>query len=65
MKTIGEKLKELRLNADLSQAEFSKIINVTPSAIGMYEQDRRVPRDEIKKRISNFYSISVDNIFFT
>lgn len=65
MKTVGERLKKLRLDANMSQAEFSRIIEVTPSAIGMYEQDRRVPRDDIKKRISDYYNLSVDSIFFT
>ncbi len=30
----------------------------------MYERDERVPRDEVKVRISNFFGVSVQELFF-
>lgn len=37
------RLKMLRIKSGLSQVELAKAINVSPSAIGMYEQGRREP----------------------
>ena len=30
----------------------------------MYERGERVPRDEIKKRLSDYYKVSVQELFF-
>ncbi len=37
------RLKMLRIKSGLSQVELAKAVNVSPSAIGMYEQERREP----------------------
>lgn len=37
------RLKMLRIKSGLSQVELAKAVNVSPSAIGMYEQGRREP----------------------
>lgn len=60
---IGAKLKELRGNTTLTDA--SKAIKVSSSALAMYENGYRVPRDEIKIRIANHYGVSVESIFYT
>lgn len=36
-------LKKLREEKRMTQAELSKALEISPSAIGMYEQGRRVP----------------------
>lgn len=61
--SIGEKLVALRENR--SQKEVAEAINVSQSALSMYEKDERVPRDEIKVRLSNYYGVSVQALFFT
>lgn len=60
--TIGAKLKELR--GDKTQEQVANAIGVTKSAYAMYERDERVPRDEVKKRIANYYHTTVGIIFF-
>jgi len=60
--SIGTKLKELR--GDKTQEQVANAIGVTKSAYAMYERDERVPRDEVKKRIANYYHTSVGIIFF-
>jgi transcriptional regulator with XRE-family HTH domain len=62
-KMIGKKLAKLRGNK--TQEEVAKALNVSVSAIGMYESGQRIPRDEVKKKISDYYSCSVGEIFFT
>ncbi|MFP5528347.1 helix-turn-helix transcriptional regulator [Peptococcus simiae] len=52
------------LRGDRTQEEVAKAIGVTKSAISMYENNERVPRDEIKRRIAVYFNTSVENIFF-
>lgn len=63
-KKIGEKLLALRTKAGLTQQELSDAIDVTVSAIGMYERNERIPRDEIKIRLARFFKVTVDDLFF-
>ena len=59
---IAERLIALR--GSKTQAEVAQAIGVTPSAYSMYENGERVPRDEIKKKIAEYYKKSVATIFF-
>ena len=58
----NEQLKKLR--GEISQEEIAKRIGITKSSWAMYERGERVPRDEIKIRIANFFGKSVQEIFF-
>lgn len=60
--STGAKLKELR--GRKSQQEAADGIGITKSALAMYERNERVPRDEIKVRIANYYGVSVMFLFF-
>ena len=64
MKEFSEKLKMLRLKKGLTQEELAKETGVGVSAISMYEQGNRIPRDEIKIRLAKFFEESVEYIFF-
>ena len=64
---IANRLVELRGNR--SQEEVAKAVNISTSALSMYENGSRVPRDEIKIRLikirlAAFYGKSVQFIFF-
>ena len=54
--------KELRGNR--SQAEVAKAVMVSDSAISSYENDERVPRDDVKKRLAKYYESTVQDIFY-
>ena len=54
----------IKLRGSRTQAEVSQAIGVTPSAYSMYENGERIPRDEIKKRIAEYYKRTVNTIFF-
>lgn len=62
MQTIGQKLIALRGERDID--EVANSIGVTKQAIWNYENDKRVPRDDIKKKIADYYKKSVSFIFF-
>lgn len=49
LQTIGQKLIALRGDRDID--EVANSIGVTKQAIWNYENDKRVPRDDIKKKM--------------
>lgn len=59
---IGETLRKLRGNR--TQAEVAKALEISISALSMYENGERIPRDEVKKRIAEYYGRTVQYIFF-
>lgn len=58
----NEQLKKLRGKA--SQGEIARKIGITKSSWAMYERGERVPRDEVKVKIANFFGKTVQEIFF-
>lgn len=59
---IAKKLMELRGNR--SREEVAKACGISISALAMYEQGERIPRDDIKIRLASYYNRSVNFIFF-
>lgn len=59
---IGADLRALRGNK--TREEVAEAIGVSPSAIAMYELGERIPRDEVKVALSNYYGIAVGALFF-
>ena len=59
---IGKRLLSLR--GDKSQEQVANDLGLSTSAIGMYERGERVPKDEIKLQIADYYGLSVQEIFF-
>ena len=61
-KEIGIRLARLRGN--IPRERFANDIGVSVSAISMYENGERIPRDAIKIKISEYFGRSVQEIFF-
>lgn len=61
-KEIGKRLITLRGNK--TQTAVAKDIGISVSALAMYESGERIPRDNIKIRLSEYYSQSITAIFF-
>ena len=59
---FGQKLKDLR--GDRSRDSVAAAIGISSSALGMYENDLRVPRDDIKKKLAAFYGVTIQHLFF-
>lgn len=60
--SIGKKLAVLR--GKKSKAETAEALGVSLSAYIKYERNERVPRDEAKVKIANYYGKTVQEIFF-
>ncbi|MBS6195436.1 MAG: helix-turn-helix transcriptional regulator [Clostridiales bacterium] len=62
MVSYGKRLEKLR--GEKSQSEVARDIGLSPSAIGMYETERRIPRDSIKVKLAQYYGTTVQAIFY-
>ena len=60
---FNENLKKLRQIHGLTQMQMASKLNVSPSAIGMYEQGRRIPDSDILKKICKVFNVSMDYLF--
>lgn len=61
-KEIGNRLSRLR--GDIPREEVANVVDISVSAISMYENGERIPRDAIKIRLADFYKKTVQEIFF-
>ena len=62
METFSQRLVELR--GARSREDFANAVVVIVSAIGMYENGERIPRDSIKLKFAEYYKKTVQEIFF-
>lgn len=61
-KKIGLRLRELRGN--IARSFVADACGVSVSALSMYENGDRIPRDDVKVRIAKFFGKSVQQIFY-
>ena len=57
---LGPRIAALRRGAGWSQAELARRLQVSPSAIGMYEQNRREPSAATIVAMSRVFGVSTD-----
>lgn len=56
---IGEKIRSLRKRKGLSQRKLADLLGVSPSAIAMYETDKRTPDNELLGKIADFFGVTI------
>lgn len=61
---IGSRIKSLREERKESNETVSVNIGISQSALAMYETGKRIPRDEIKIRIADYFNVPVESIFY-
>lgn len=59
---LGKRLKELR--GDRNREKVAESVGISSSALGMYECNKRIPRDDVKKKLADFYNVSIQQLFF-
>ncbi|MCI8655403.1 MAG: helix-turn-helix transcriptional regulator [Clostridia bacterium] len=57
---FSQKLKKLRKQHGLTQAQLAEELNVGTSTIGMYENDIRKPSYSVLVKISDFFDVTID-----
>lgn len=61
---IADNLRYLRKKKGVTQTEVARSLGVPVSTYNAYETGQNVPRDPMKQKIANYYSRSVQFIFF-
>lgn len=60
---MAQRLTEAR--GDKSRETVASAVKISVSALAMYETGQRVPRDEIKIALAEYYGLSIEFLFFT
>jgi len=61
--TIGQRIKLLRSESKISQEYLAKSIGVSRSTVAMYESDKRIPEDNIKEAIADFFNVDMNYLY--
>lgn len=60
MNNIANILKNLRIQANMSQEELAKLLGISRSAISSYENGTRSPNHDILIKIATIFNVSTD-----
>ncbi len=61
MATFSERLRQLRLEAGLTQAQLARFLDVDPSTISSYEtRAERLPPEDVLKKMADLFGVSLD-----
>lgn len=59
---LGKRIKEFRIQKNLTQEELGRLINITKVSICCYENGTRVPSLEIIVALANAFGVSLDDL---
>ena len=62
LREIGDRLRALR--GETPRSTVAKTVNISRSALQMYENGERMPRDEVKEALAAYYGTTVGALFF-
>lgn len=54
----------VKLRGEHPRAEVAAALGISISALAMYETGARIPRDETKRKIAQYYKKTVSEIFY-
>ena len=61
MDGLGERLRRLRKDRDITQGQLAEVIGVVPSAVGKYERiPQSYPSVEALIKIADYFNVSID-----
>lgn len=60
MKVFGDRIKRLRIAEKMTQKQLAEKLNISESAVGMYERAEREPSFEIVLVLSDLFQVSSD-----
>ena len=60
--TIGQNIKRLRKNADMTQEELAEILSISSQAVSRWETDSAMPDISLLPLLCNIFNISADEL---
>lgn len=60
---IGQKLRNLREDHDLKQADIAQLLDITKEAYSMYESGKRQIGHESLLKLAEYYQVSLDYLY--
>lgn len=60
MNSLGARIKKLRLENNISQKNLAIMLDISNSTLCQYESNSRTPNDEVKKKLSLIFNVSLD-----
>lgn len=62
LERIGKRIKEIRLEQELSQQKFGNLLSVSQDTISLWEKGKSAPTTEFLISIATKFNVSVDYI---
>ena len=59
---FSKRLKELRAQKDMSQAELAEMLGVTQQAVGRWEKDLNMPDLDMLQKIADYFHVTTDEL---
>jgi len=63
MRKIGDVIRDLREERHMSQQQLADALHVTRASIGNYESGLRVPKDDVKQAIADYFNVDMDYLY--
>ncbi|MGO9600375.1 MAG: helix-turn-helix domain-containing protein [Isosphaeraceae bacterium] len=61
-RSLGDIIRETRLAKPLGLRELAKTLGITPSYLSDIENDRRVPSEDVLRKIASVLDLNVDHL---
>ena len=62
MERIGKRIKEIRVEQEVSQQKFGELLSVSQDTVSLWEKGKSVPTTEFLIAIATKFDVSVDYI---
>ena len=62
LEIVGKRIKELRVEKKISQAELGNLLSVSQDTISLWENSKSLPAADIIIKLSEIFSVSCDYI---
>lgn len=59
-RSMGEVIKALRLERNMTQEQFAKAFDISSSTVGMWENNKRSPSNEMQDSIADYFNVDMD-----
>ena len=57
---LGQRLRQLRIEKNMTQAQLAKQFNLAESTISLYENNKRSPDYDVLQEMSHYFNVSTD-----